>query len=45
MDAEDLPNPTQAERNQQRKLGFIPAWPVILAFAVVIGLVLYATYR
>ena len=45
MDAEDLPNPSEAERNQQRKLGFIPAWPVILAFVVVILLVVYATYR
>jgi len=39
---DNLPNPATAERNQERKAAFIPAWPIVGAFLVVLGLVLYA---
>jgi len=35
-----MPSPARAERNQQRKLAFIPVWPVVAAIALVVGLVL-----
>ena len=34
-----LPSPARAERNQRRKLAFVPVWPVVAAF-VLIGLVI-----
>jgi type VI protein secretion system component VasF len=37
---DDLPNPNTAERNQQRKLAFIPMWPIVGAIVVVVVLVL-----
>jgi hypothetical protein len=37
---EHLPSPARAERNQRRKLAFIPVWPVVASFALVIGLIL-----
>jgi type VI protein secretion system component VasF len=40
MEMEHLPSPARAERNQQRKLAFIPVWPVILGIALVVLLVL-----
>jgi type VI protein secretion system component VasF len=30
-----MPSPARAERNQRRKLAFIPVWPVVAAFALV----------
>ena len=39
---EHMPSPARAERNQRRKLAFIPGWPVVAAFAVVIAAVLLA---
>jgi hypothetical protein len=38
---DDLPNPDVAERNQERKLQFIPVWPVIGAIVVVVLLVVW----
>ena len=38
---ENLPSPARAERNQERKLAFIPMWPIIGAIVVVVALVLY----
>jgi type VI protein secretion system component VasF len=35
-----LPSPARAERNQRRKLAFIPVWPVIGGVALVIVLIL-----
>ena len=29
---DNLPSPARAERNQRRKLAFIPVWPVVAAF-------------
>jgi hypothetical protein len=37
-----LPSPGRAERNQRRKLAFIPAWPVVAAFVLVALLVAFA---
>jgi type VI protein secretion system component VasF len=37
-----MPSPARAERNQQRKLAFIPVWPVAAAIAVVVALILFA---
>jgi type VI protein secretion system component VasF len=34
-----MPSPDRAERNQQRKLAFIPVWPIIGAIVVVAALV------
>jgi type VI protein secretion system component VasF len=35
-----MPSPARAERNQRRKLAFIPVWPVVAAIVVVVVLVL-----
>ena len=40
---DDLPNPTRAERNQQRKLAFIPMWPIV--GTVLLFVVLYLVFR
>jgi hypothetical protein len=40
---DDLPNPNSAERNQQRKLAFIPMWPVL--GALLLFVVLYLVFR
>jgi type VI protein secretion system component VasF len=37
-----LPSPARAERNQRRKLAFIPVWPVVAAFVLVGVLILVA---
>lgn len=37
---ENLPSPARAERNQRRKLAFIPVWPVVAAVVVVVVAVL-----
>jgi type VI protein secretion system component VasF len=39
---ENMPSPARAERNQRRKLAFIPVWPVVAAFALVVALILFA---
>ena len=36
-----LPSPARAERNQRRKLAFIPVWPVVAAVVLVIALVVF----
>lgn len=38
-----MPSPDRAERNQQRKLAFIPVWPIVGAIIVVV--VLYLLVR
>lgn len=38
---DDLPNPATAERNQQRKLAFIPMWPLVGAVIVVVALIVW----
>jgi hypothetical protein len=35
-----MPSPARAERNQRRKLAFIPMWPVVAGIALVVILVL-----
>jgi type VI protein secretion system component VasF len=35
-----LPSPARAERNQRRKLAFIPVWPVIAGIVVVVVAIL-----
>jgi len=35
-----LPSPARAERNQRRKLEFVPAWPVVAAVALVVLVIL-----
>lgn len=37
---EKMPSPARAERNQRRKLAFIPVWPLVGAIALVIMLVI-----
>ena len=37
---EHPPSPDRAERNQQRKLAFIPMWPIVGAIVVIVVLVL-----
>jgi len=37
---EHMPSPERAERNQQRKLAFIPVWPVVAGIVLVVLLVL-----
>jgi hypothetical protein len=39
---DQLPSPARAERNQCRKLAFIPVWPIVAAVALVVILVLVA---
>lgn len=35
-----LPSPDRAERNQRRKLAFIPMWPIVASVVLVVGLIL-----
>ncbi|MDQ1700112.1 MAG: hypothetical protein QOG34_1975 [Frankiaceae bacterium] len=37
---EHMPSPARAERNQRRKLAFIPVWPVLASIALIVGLIL-----
>jgi len=37
---ENLPSPARAERNQRRKLAFIPMWPVVAGIGLVIAMIL-----
>jgi type VI protein secretion system component VasF len=37
---ENMPSPSRAERNQRRKLAFVPMWPVVGAFVVLAVLIL-----
>jgi type VI protein secretion system component VasF len=37
-----MPSSSRAERNQRRKLAFIPVWPVAAAIVLVVLLVLFA---
>jgi type VI protein secretion system component VasF len=37
-----MPSPARAERNQRRKLAFIPVWPVVAGIGLVVALVLFA---
>lgn len=38
---EHMPSPARAERNQRRKLAFIPVWPVVAAVVLVVLLVVF----
>jgi hypothetical protein len=40
LHVENLPSPARAERNQERKLSFIPMWPMVGAIAVIVVLFL-----
>ena len=31
-----MPSPARAERNQQRKLAFVPVWPVIAGIVLIV---------
>jgi hypothetical protein len=37
-----MPSPARAERNQRRKLAFIPVWPVVAGVVLVIALIVFA---
>jgi len=37
-----MPSPARAERNQRRKLGFIPVWPVVAAFVLLAIVIVFA---
>lgn len=39
---ENLPSPARAERNQRRKLAFVPAWPVVAGLVLVVALIMLA---
>ncbi|HVA59616.1 MAG TPA: hypothetical protein VNG13_03640 [Mycobacteriales bacterium] len=41
MATDRAPSPAVAERNQRRKLAFIPVWPVVAAIIVVVAFVLF----
>jgi predicted nucleic acid-binding Zn ribbon protein len=36
MRVDNLPSPSRAERNQERKLAFIPMWPLVGALVVIV---------
>jgi type VI protein secretion system component VasF len=36
-----MPSPARAERNQRRKLAFIPVWPIVAAIVVVLALIFF----
>ena len=40
MCVEQMPSPARAERNQRRKLAFIPVWPVIASITLIVVVVL-----
>ena len=40
---DSMPSPTRAERNQRRKLAFIPMWPLVAS--VVVLVVVYLLFR
>jgi hypothetical protein len=40
LTVENMPSPARAERNQRRKLAFIPIWPIVGAIIVVVVLVI-----
>jgi hypothetical protein len=40
---DELPNPGQAERNQDRKLAFIPVWPLV--GTVLLFVAFYVVFR
>jgi hypothetical protein len=35
----NMPSPARAERNQRRKLAFIPMWPLVAAIALIVILI------
>jgi len=35
-----MPSPARAERNQQRKLAFVPVWPVIAGIVLIVVVIL-----
>jgi len=37
----NLPSAARAERNQERKLRYVPVWPVLAAVIVVVALVAF----
>jgi len=37
---DNLPSPARAERNQRRKLAFVPVWPLVAAVVVMVGVYL-----
>ncbi|HET6817612.1 MAG TPA: hypothetical protein VFH66_10355 [Mycobacteriales bacterium] len=34
---ESMPSPARAERNQRRKLAFVPMWPLVASLVVLVG--------
>jgi hypothetical protein len=38
---EHMPSPSRAERNQRRKLAFIPVWPVVAGIVLVVALIAF----
>jgi hypothetical protein len=38
---ERMPSPATAERNQHRKLAFIPVWPIVASVIVVVLLFVF----
>jgi len=41
-DVDNMPSPARAERNQRRKLAFIPMWPVVASVVLIVVVVLLA---
>jgi hypothetical protein len=37
---DNLPSPARAERNQRRKLAFVPMWPLVASVVVMVGVYL-----
>ncbi|HET7311970.1 MAG TPA: hypothetical protein VFJ17_11675 [Mycobacteriales bacterium] len=40
---DSMPSPARAERNQRRKLAFVPMWPLVAS--VVVMVVVYLLFR
>jgi hypothetical protein len=40
----DLPSPSKAERNQRRKLAYIPVWPILAALVIIVALAAAAAH-
>jgi len=36
-----MPSPARAERNQRRKLAFIPIWPVVAAIVLLVVVIAF----
>jgi len=38
-----MPSPSKAERNQRRKLSYVPVWPIIAMILIVVAVAIVAS--